>query len=386
VLLALDKFKGTLDASAACRHLAAGLHRGNPALVTRSIPVADGGDGSVAAAVRAGFIPRRVRATGPQGKPVEAMFAVSGSRAVIEIAEACGLRRARPGDLAPLTATTYGVGELIRAALGQGCATVVLALGGSATIDGGTGMLTALGARFRDDRGRPLSPGGGPLAELAEVELEGLDPRIRDVQLILATDVDNPLVGPDGAAQVYGPQKGVDSRQVRQLEIGLRRLLAHLPGHMAALAECPGAGAAGGLGFAGLLLGGEIRPGAEFFLDLLGFDHFLPGACLVITGEGCLDRQTLHGKAPARVADRARRGGVPTIAVVGSCALSHEELHAAGIRRAVSLLDMDPRCVTDPLLTAQLLEQVGEQLTTTPDIPSTAMPAPSTPNEEGQPS
>jgi glycerate 2-kinase len=386
VLLALDKFKGTLDAPAVCRHLAAGLHRGNPALVTRSVPVADGGDGSVAAAVRAGFIPRRVRATGPQGEPVEAMFAVSGSRAVIEVAEVCGLRRAGAGDLAPLAATTYGVGELIRAALDLGCATVVLALGGSATIDGGTGMLTALGARFSDDRGRPLSPGGGALAELAGAELEALDPRIRDIQLILATDVDNPLVGADGAAHVYGPQKGADSRQVRQLEAGLRRLLVHLPGRVAALAECAGAGTAGGLGFAGLLLGGEIRPGAEFFLDLLGFDHLLPGASLVITGEGRLDRQTLHGKAPARVADRARRSGVPTIAVAGSCTLSREELHAAGIRRAISLLDIDARCAADPVLSAHLLERVGQQLTTTPDIPSTAMPAPPSPNGQGQPS
>jgi glycerate 2-kinase len=386
VLLALDKFKGTLAASEACCHLAAGLRRGNRALVTRSVPVADGGDGSVAAAVRAGFIPRRVRATGPQGKPVEAMIAVSGSCAVIEVAEVCGLRRAGTGELAPLTATTYGVGELIRAALGIECETIVVALGGSATIDGGTGMLTALGARFSDDRGRLLSPGGGPLAELAEVDLEGLDPRIRDIQLILATDVDNPLVGPDGAAHVYGPQKGADTRQVRQLEAGLRRLLAHLPGREAALADRAGAGAAGGLGFAGLLLGGEIHPGAEFFLDLLGFDQLLPGASLVITGEGRLDRQTLHGKAPARVADRSRRSGVPVIAVAGSCTLSREELHAVGIRRAVSLLDIDPRCVTDPELTAHLLEHVGQQLTTTSDIPALAMPAPPTPHGQGQPS
>ncbi|HEY8415456.1 MAG TPA: glycerate kinase, partial [Thermaerobacter sp.] len=205
-------------------------------------------------------------------------------------------------------------------ALDHGCRRLLVAIGGSATTDGGTGMLAALGARFLDGAGRPLPPGGGPLARLARIDLDGLDPRLRRVRIEVACDVDNPLTGPRGAAAVYAPQKGATPEMVEQLEAGLRRLAdvaAVVLGRD--LREEPGAGAAGGLGF-GLLafLGARLRPGAELVMDAVGFDGYLDGAGLVLTGEGRTDRQTLAGKLVARVARRARDRGVPVVVISGA--------------------------------------------------------------------
>lgn len=362
VLLALDKFKGSLDAFTVCRQLAAGIDRASGRLRARIVPIADGGDGSVAAALRSGFSPRTQSITGPLGQPVEATFAVRAGHALVEVAEACGLRRLADAQPAPLDSTTYGVGELVCAALDLECVALTLALGGSASIDGGTGMLAALGARFYGGDGCVLRPGGGALADLAKVDLSGLDPRLQRLELAVATDVDNPLLGEDGAARVYGPQKGAGRQEIHQLEAGLERLAARVPEPRRRLANVAGAGAAGGLGFASLLLGGQVRRGADFFLDWLNFDSALADAALVITGEGRLDHQTLRGKAPAMVAQRARRAGIPTIAVVGSCTLSTAELRAAGFDGAVALDELDPRCATDPTLTARLLDRTGERL------------------------
>jgi glycerate kinase len=381
VLLAVDKFKGTLDADTVCRHLAEGFRRVRPEFPIRTLPVADGGDGAVAAALRAGFASRVSRVTDAAGRPVDARCAIDGRRAVIEVAEVCGLRGAAADDQTPLAATSYGVGQLISTVLDLGCTTVVLGLGGTATVDGGVGMLTALGAVFRDHDGLPLEPGGGALAGLATVELSTIDPRVKDTAFVLAADVDNPLLGADGAASIYGPQKGAGPSEVSRLEDGLRRLVACLPLWAEPLARSAGAGAAGGLGFAGLLLGGVVRGGADFFLDLLGFDDALAGSALVVTGEGRLDHQTLHGKAPARVAERASGAGVPVIAVVGSCVLAPDEFHAAGIRDVVSLSDIDARCATDPHLTARLLADVGACLAALPHRRSDAT-SPAAPTRE----
>ncbi|MEU5420930.1 glycerate kinase, partial [Streptomyces sp. NPDC020667] len=223
VLIAADKFKGSLTAVEVAAHVAAGLRRAAPGVRTEALPVADGGDGTVDAAVAAGFERRTERVTGPLGEPVTAAYALRGDTAVVEMAEASGLRHLPRGRYAPLTAGTYGTGELLRAALDAGAATVVLGVGGSASTDGGAGMLSALGARFTDAHGTPLAPGGGPLARLAAADLSGLDPRLARTRFVLASDVDNPLTGPKGAAAVYGPQKGASPDDVAALDAALAR-------------------------------------------------------------------------------------------------------------------------------------------------------------------
>ncbi|GAA2725619.1 MULTISPECIES: glycerate kinase [Streptomyces] len=360
VLVAPDKFKGSLAAVEVARHVAAGLRRAAPGTAVTALPVADGGDGTVAAVVAAGYERREVAVTGPLGERRTAAYALGGDgTAVVEMAEASGLRLLPPGRFAPLTATTYGTGELVRAALDAGARTVVLGVGGSATTDGGAGMLAALGARLCDGAGRPLGPGGGPLAALAEADLSGLDPRLARTRLVLASDVDNPLTGPRGAAAVYGPQKGASAAEAATLDAALARYAQVLDGGR--LADAPGAGAAGGVGYAALaVLGAVFRPGIEVMLDVVGFGAAVAGAELVVTGEGSLDAQTLHGKAPVGVARAAR--GVPVVAVCGRLALEGEALAGAGIERAYALSDLeaDPaRCMAEA---GPLLERLAESI------------------------
>ncbi len=364
VLIAADKFKGTLTAVQVAERVTAGLRRVLPDLEVEALPVADGGDGTVAAAVAAGFERREVRVAGPLGEPVTAAYALRGDTAVVEMAEASGLQRLPAGVFAPLTATTYGSGELLRAALDAGARTIVFGVGGSATTDGGAGMLAALGARFVDEAGEPVGPGGGGLHDLATADLSGLDERLTSVDLVLASDVDNPLTGPKGAPAVYGPQKGASPEDVATLDAALTHFAAVLEktvGPRAAeQALAPGAGAAGGIGYGALILGARFRPGIEVMLDVLGFAPALSKATLVITGEGSLDEQTLHGKAPAGVAAAARAAGKEVVAVCGRLALPPEALGRAGIRRAYPLTEAEPdveRCLADP---GPILERVAE--------------------------
>ncbi|MFJ3641599.1 glycerate kinase [Streptomyces sp. NPDC090108] len=359
VLIAADKFKGSLTAAQVAERVAAGLRRVVPSAVVEALPVADGGDGTVDAAVAAGFGRREVRVAGPLGQEVTAAFALRGDTAVVEMAEASGLQRLPAGVLAPLTASTYGSGELLRAALDAGARRIVFGVGGSATTDGGAGMLAALGARFLDADGEPVPPGGGGLARLARADLSGLDPRLSSVELVLASDVDNPLTGPKGAPAVYGPQKGASTGEVAALDAALGRFVAVLEAEAGPkAAECavaPGAGAAGGVGYGALLLGARFRPGIEVMLDVLGFAAALERADLVITGEGSLDEQTLHGKAPAGVAAAARAAGKEVVAVCGALSLESGVLRRAGIRAAYPLTSVEPdvsRCIADagPLL------------------------------------
>ncbi|AXB42134.1 glycerate kinase [Amycolatopsis albispora] len=337
VLIAPDKFKGSLTAAEVAAAVAAGIAGVRPGIPVRQLPVADGGDGTVDAVVSAGFRRLRTVVTGPAGQPVPASLAVRGDTAVVELAEASGLHRL-PGPPLPLTATSTGTGELIAAALRSGRRRVVLGVGGSACTDGGAGLVTALGARLLDARGEELPPGGAALVDLDRLDLSGLDPRLSEVEFELATDVDNPLLGARGAAAVYGPQKGATAEQVELLDRALTRW-ASVVG--AEHAEAPGAGAAGGVGFAALsVLGAKTRPGIEVVLELLGFADAVRDARLVITGEGSLDTQTLHGKAPSGVARAA--GDVPVIAVAGRCLLSAEQLSAAGFRAAYALADIEP--------------------------------------------
>ncbi|MEW2154970.1 glycerate kinase [Streptomyces sp. NPDC007189] len=366
VLIAADKFKGSLTAVQVAERVTAGLRRVVPDLHVEALPVADGGDGTVDAAVAAGFERREVRVAGPLGQEVTAAFALRGDTAVVEMAEASGLQRLPAGVFAPLTASTYGSGELLRAALDAGVRTIVFGVGGSATTDGGAGMLSALGARFLTEDGEPVSPGGGGLADLARADLSGLDPRLSSVELVLASDVDNPLTGPKGAPAVYGPQKGASPDDVDTLDAALAHfakvLEAEAGPDAARYAASPGAGAAGGIGYGALLLGARFRPGIEVMLDVLGFAPALERASLVITGEGSLDEQTLHGKAPAGVAAAARSAGKTVVAVCGRLALSQEALLRAGIEQAYALTSVEPdvaKCIADA---GPILERVAVRI------------------------
>lgn len=361
ILIASDKFKGSLTAAEVSAAVGAGIRRTRPDADVDSVTVADGGDGTLAAAVSAGFDLVPVTATGPTGRPVPSGYARLGDLAVVELADVSGLVRL-PSGPEPMTASTLGSGEVIAAAVAAGCRRVVLGIGGSASTDGGAGLVRGLGARLLDAGGTPIGNGGAALPALASIDLTTLRERMAGVELVVACDVDNPLTGPDGAAATYGPQKGADPAQVRALDAALTRwadLVADATG--SDLRATPGAGAAGGVGFAALaLLGAELRPGIDLVLELIGFAERLDGADLVITGEGALDAQTLHGKAPAGVAAAAAAAGIPVVAVCGVNSLDREQLGGAGIAAAYALTDLEPdvrRCIADG---EPLLERLGE--------------------------
>jgi glycerate kinase len=353
VVVAPDKFKGSLTAPEVGSEVAVALRDVRPGLRVAVIPVADGGDGFLVAALAAGYRSVPVPASGPTGEPLTSAYARRGDTAVIELADTAGLWRLPGGRLAPLTASSTGTGEVMRAALDAGCRTLMLGVGGSACTDGGAGMLTALGARIRGAPG----PGGGGLAGVTGLDLSGLHPALPRSTVLMAADVDNPLLGASGAARFYGPQKGATPADVLQLEAGMRRwaeLMRSATGRD--VATVPGAGAAGGVGFAALAALGAIRrSGIEVVMELTGLADQLTGARLVITGEGSLDEQTLRGKAPTGVAALAGTRGIPVVAVAGRCTLGPERLRAAGFAAAYALSDLEPeprRCMADagPLL------------------------------------
>ncbi|MGC0420090.1 glycerate kinase [Embleya sp. AB8] len=367
VLLAPDKFKGSLDAAAVARHLAAGLRRARPGLSVTGLPVADGGEGTVDALVHSGFRRRVVTVGGPTGRTVRACYAQRGSTAVLELAQSSGLSLLPDHVPAPLTASSRGAGEVVRAALDGGARTIVLGLGGSACTDGGAGLLAALGARFTDVYGRMPADGGAALRHLAEVDLSGLDARLAATDLVLATDVDAPLSGPGGAAFLYAPQKGAGPAEVGVLEAGLSRrldVLARAVGPRAAhAATLPGAGAAGGTAFGALAcLRARRRPGVEVVLEAVGIDRELYRATLVITGEGAMDAQTLQGKTPLGVARRAHLHRVPVIAVCGRLTLTPEQLSTAGFRAAYPLTTLEPDPRRSMTTAAALLRATGRTI------------------------
>ncbi len=364
IVIAPDKFKGSLAADQVAAAIAAGLRAELPAAELVTIPVADGGDGTVDAAVAAGFERVPVTVDGPTGEPVSASYARRGEVAVIELACACGLMRLPDGRPEPLTASSFGAGQMLAAALEAGARRIIFGVGGSASTDGGAGVLQALGARVLDARGAPLARGGAALRDVAALDLAGLHPALRECSVILATDVLNPLTGPDGAAEVYGPQKGASPAQVSELASGLRRWAAVVAGATGTdSSQAPGAGAAGGVGFAALaVLGAEPRPGIGVVLDLVKFDVALDGAALVITGEGSLDVQTLAGKAPVGVAQAAARRGIPVIAVAGRNTLTERQLAAAGIAAVYPLSDLEPDPARSSAEASVLLRRVGQDL------------------------
>jgi glycerate 2-kinase len=334
VIIAPDKFKGSLNAAGVAAALEAGLREIVPDAVCELIPMADGGDGTVEAFLADGAQPRTVRVCGPVGELVEATYAQTGTTAVVEMAAACGL--ALLGErLDALRATTRGTGELLCDALDHGATRIVLGIGGSATTDGGAGALGALGARFLDAQGAPLEPHPLALAALDRIDLSGLDARLLEVDLAVACDVDNPLLGPHGAAAVYGPQKGASPADVTFLDGVLRRLADAMSAATGReLRELPGAGAAGGLGW-GLAsaCGARLEPGVVLVSEVRGLAAALRGADLCFTGEGRIDEQTLRGKVVDGVASLAREAGVPVIAFGGSVQIDVEPaLRARGVR------------------------------------------------------
>ena len=359
LVIAPDSFKESLSARAVAEAIAAGWARVYPDAELLLCPMADGGEGTVDALLSAtGGKLQQTRVSGPLGDPVEAHWGLlPDAQAIIEMAEASGLHRVEPGRRDVLAASSHGTGELIRAALDAGVRRIVLGLGGSATNDGGAGLLAALGVRFLDREGQELPLGGAALARLSQIDLTGLDTRLAQVEVLVAADVDNPLCGPRGASAVFGPQKGATPAQVDQLDAAL----GHYADVMAStlgedLRNLPGVGAAGGLGFAArAVLKAGFRPGIELVAELAGLAEAVHGANLVITGEGRLDGQSLHGKTPVGVARIARAAGVPVIALAGSLGEGYQRLYAEGIGAAFSL-------APGPLSLEQAMQQAADQL------------------------
>ena len=366
VVIACDKFKGSLTAREVDEAVAAGILAANPETEVRIVPIADGGDGTVAALAGAGFDLVPVEVAGPTLDPVAAHYAVRGDLAVVELADTCGLLRL-PGGLAPLTASSRGLGEAVLAAIDGGARTVVIGLGGSASNDGGAGMLRALGARLLDASGFELPEGGGSLGTLAKIDLSALDPRLQETEIVVACDVDNPLLGPRGAVATFSAQKGAGPADQELLEAALTTYAATVAAATgrdhAEIVDAPGAGAAGGVGFAALaVLGGRVERGVELLLGLVGFAEALAGADLVVTGEGSFDHQTLSGKAPMGVLQAARDADIRAVVVCGRTTLSPAEAEQAGAAQVRALTDLEPdpeRCMTNA---AELLSQLGGEL------------------------
>ncbi|WP_284251804.1 glycerate kinase [Litorihabitans aurantiacus] len=366
VAIVPDSFKGSATALEVATAMARGVQRASTAAVSgdleiRLSPFADGGEGTLDALLDAwGERPRTVATTDALGRPATARYGLSPSRTgVIEAAEACGLPQVSDRPLEPLAASTRGVGTIAAALLEEGAREIVLCVGGSATTDGGTGLLTALGARFLDRAGGELPPGGGALADLDRIDLSRLDPRARTVTWRVACDVTNPLCGERGAAAVFGPQKGATPADVARLDAGLARLAAVVAAEVGldadALAQRPGTGAAGGMPLLlTAVLGAELVPGSELVAQTLGLADVLAGADLVLTGEGRFDEQSLHGKVVDAVARHAPAGAA-VVVIAGEVALDDEAVHAHGVTAALATA-RGPR--TLPELSATVADDV----------------------------
>lgn len=359
VVIAPDSFKDSLSAQGVAEAIALGLAQVWPQATLVKCPMADGGEGTVESilAACAGEL-RRSRVRGPLGAPVEAAWGwlPHTQTAIIEMAEASGLQLVPPGQRDACISSTFGTGELIRAALDAGAQRVILAIGGSATNDGGAGAMQALGLKLLDAQNQALVPGGLALAQLARLDLSALDPRLAQVRFDIAADVNNPLCGPQGASAIFGPQKGASPAQVQQLD--------HALGHFAELcaqalgkdvSDEPGSGAAGGLGFAAkAFLGAQFQAGVEVVAELVGLADAVKGADLVITGEGRFDAQTLRGKTPFGVARIAKQHGVPVVVIAGTLGEGYQELYDHGIDAAFAVtsgpMSLEQACAEAPRL------------------------------------
>ncbi|MGV0792725.1 glycerate kinase [Mycolicibacterium sp. XJ1819] len=342
IVLAPDSFKESMTATQAVTAMRAGVREALPDAECVGVPMADGGEGTVDAVVDAMHGHHvEVEVDDAMGRPTTARFGLVPLRqlAVIEIAAAAGLELIPADERDVLRASTFGVGQLIRAALDRGAEELLVGLGGSATNDGGAGLLTALGAVFTDADGNPLEPGGAALRDLARIDLSGLDPRLRDTRIRVASDVTAPLLGPTGASAVFGPQKGADAADVELLDAALSRLVTVT---MATLGNAAphraGAGAAGGVGFAlAEFLGATIRPGVEEIAETVGLEHELRSADWVFTGEGSVDAQTLMGKTPFGVAQLAAKTGTRVVIFAGLVRPDASVLLEHGVDRLVAI-------------------------------------------------
>ncbi|MGG4012470.1 glycerate kinase [Bacillus smithii] len=343
IVIAPDSFKESLSAFQAARAIEKGFRDVFPEAEYVLIPMADGGEGTVQSLVDAtGGTVIEKRVTGPLGEPVDAFFGLlgDGKTAVIEMAAASGLHLVPNEKRNPLLTTTRGTGELIRAALDKGVEHLIIGVGGSATNDGGAGMIQALGGRLLDQKRQEIAPGGGHLSELVEIDLSSLDSRLKKVKIEVACDVDNPLTGPNGASAVFGPQKGATPEMVRQLDENLSRFADVVEQTLEKpIRHVPGAGAAGGLG-AGLLafLDAELKRGVEIVLEAVQFQERVKDASLVITGEGRIDGQTVSGKTPIGVAKAAKQYGIPVIGIAGSLSEDSDIVLKHGIDALYSIV------------------------------------------------
>ncbi|WP_122433594.1 glycerate kinase [Pseudomonas viridiflava] len=368
IVIAPDSFKDSLSAQAVADAIASGLAEVWPDAELVKCPMADGGEGTVEAVLDAcegQWMSAQV--SGPLGDSVAAQWGwLAQSRtAIIEMAMASGLQLLTLKQRDACLTSTEGTGQLISAALDAGAQRVILAIGGSATNDGGSGMLSALGARFLDRNDQPLPRGGRALTDLARIDLSDLDPRLANVRVEIAADVDNPLCGPTGASHIFGPQKGASPDQVLALDAAL----AHFADHSARtlgrdLRDSPGSGAAGGMGFAAkAYLNASFRAGVEVVADLTGLEQALVGADLVITGEGRFDAQTLRGKTPLGVARVAQRQRIPVIVLAGTLGEGYEQLYRHGISAAFALtsgpMDLEQACREAPRLLQERARDVA---------------------------
>ncbi|ELY4668110.1 glycerate kinase [Cronobacter sakazakii] len=344
IVIAPDSFKESLSAMDVARAIEAGFREIYPQAHYVCVPMADGGEGTVEAMVAAtGGQIITTPVTAPLGNKVDSFFGLlgDGETAVVEMAAASGLHLVPTAQRDPRITTSYGTGELILAALERGVKAIIIGIGGSATNDGGAGMMQALGARFLDGEGRELAPGGAALAGLERLDLSTLDPRLAQVSVTAACDVDNPLCGEKGASAVFGPQKGATPAMVTELDAALRRFGEQLEAATGkVIISAPGAGAAGGMGAALLgMLNAELRPGIEIVIESLGLAQAVRDADLVITGEGRLDSQSIHGKTPVGVARVAKQFQRPVVAIAGSLTPDYQIVHEHGIDAAFSVID-----------------------------------------------
>jgi len=368
IIIAPDSFKDSLSAEGVAQAIAEGLAQVWPDAELVQCPMADGGEGTVDAVLAAckGQLRHHV-VRGPLGTAVEAHWGwlADSHTAIIEMAEASGLQLVPPGQRDACTTTTHGTGELIRAALDAGAERIILAIGGSATNDGGAGAMQALGVQLFDADDQPLAPGGLALARLARISLEHLDPRLAQVRFEIAADVNNPLCGPHGASAIFGPQKGANPEQVQQLDAALGRFADHCAKVLSKdVRDEPGSGAAGGLGFAAkAFFGAQFRAGVEVVAELVGLDAAVRGADLVITGEGRFDAQTLRGKTPFGVARIARQHKVPVIVIAGTLGDGYEQMYAHGVDAAFALpsgpMTLEQACAEAPRLLSERAADVA---------------------------
>ncbi len=320
IVIAPDSFKGSLTAVEVSDAIDAGIKSAISTAYTVKVPMADGGEGTVECLVNAtGGKVLKESVIGPLGEDVEASYGIlgDGSTAVIEMAAASGLPLVPEEKRNPMITTTYGTGQLIKAALDHGCKKIIIGIGGSATNDGGAGMAQALGVRLIDDKGEEIGFGGAELKRIAKIDISSLDKRVYATEILVASDVKNPLCGPNGASAVYGPQKGATPQMVKELDKALAHFAEIIKRDLGKdVKDIPGAGAAGGLG-AGLIafLDAKLRPGIELVMESVGFEDIVKDAFLVITGEGKIDRQTVYGKVPVGVAKISKKYNIPVLAV-----------------------------------------------------------------------